>query len=1413
MSSVLVCVRRAETTDTTGLPAMYAENSPLMAAAQSTAASAGLLNMEALCQNKNPLAKASMLSWLSGGNDKKTAPNLPPEKNTVADITKSTLEAPRQGKVKDVKLPSAEDFATGDYEDKLFRVEELILGLANYLQTKGNVPHPIILYTGYLERAIIALRLAGRPESPGTTMNEAIQRKRCPPRFQPRSVRNISGLQRRRGKSGHRSVVPGPRGTKSKAPSTRSETTTKTMSKTTFRSLLEQTVLEHKFDLAIVSDQYRNLQPLYTCLDNANKQAIWVLRGNQVQERPARASLFFTWARVHGIYIFSVYAPPRLTDAEFAALLSDIADEARSKRPLIVAGDFNAWSTEWGSDRATHRGMVLLDALAPLDVVLLNTEATPTFIGEQGQSIIDLTFANDERSQRVVSWQVGGLDTTSDHQAILYELEDTRPPGPAPRRGCRWSVRLLNREAFANWMSGVTVTSGPPEEMVDQLGAAMIAACDAAMTRMSRRRRREPVYWWTEEIAGLRGACLRARRLAQRARGRQDWGTRRAEYVAAKRRLSAAIKAGKRRCWNLLCEESDRDTWGRPYEIVMSRLRGARAKPPSSPSLVRRAVAALFSVVIEEPIPPPAVPDGEMAPGVSLGELRRACRKLKEHTAPGPDGVPNAALKIAVATRPDIFLQLFTACMRSGVFPRCWKRQKLVFLPKPGKPPDEPTSFRPICMLDAVGKMLEKIICDRLQVFTKSPSGLSDQQFGFQRGRSTIDAIEKVVSRARDALRGRRLLGGTKEYCADAQCTENRKMRPKLFNAITRRATAVCEVITGARRIKVSTSCIVRRGPLCVVTLDVKNAFNTARWNNILTSLERIETPAYLLKIIANYFQDRVLEYSTSDGTDAGSVTAGVPQGSVLGPTLWDVMYDSILRLNLQRSVNIVGFADDIALVALAKHLWQVENHLNAAVAQVREALLRLSLATADQKTEVLLLTSRKRLESITITVGDCHIEYLGVLIDARLRFDVHLAKVCEKATNVAGKNHAKDWRTQEQLKEARHRDAGILAPGGVNTPTNVPAHHQWTPASIARGHLHPSKYTTAGTTRGRASEALPSPPRRCGQRRRAPGDDQKMAGPVGPVDKRKMDAPADPGHQGMELCILIISAGPSGLPEFPQARHNFGVFDESRVHPAEIFLFTLRRERVLAVAGARPPVLLFVTEAPVSLCGHLTSKGGRAFHLERRRFRAAKLEKVREITTRGNYVKLKSLIYCTKIKSAALLRRSGRCTQRKSLLANAHSSPARLLIERGGDRAQCRRWWRPTVIWSGRCTQRKSLLANAHSSPARLLIERGGDRAQCRRWWRPTVRKLCDGLHFGFFIESSQSNFGRLGWDTGDDEIAIWLHEADGIRFWATKDLNKTEIHRQYQTDPYFLFLTAYGTEQQDHRAQSMKSTEKRWR
>ncbi|CAB0041985.1 unnamed protein product, partial [Trichogramma brassicae] len=132
------------------------------------------------------------------------------------------------------------------------------------------------------------------------------------------------------------------------------------------QDLLSQTMREQLINVAIVCDQYKNLDPPYTWLADANNQAaIWVHGGTIVQERPAGAHAFFTWARISGIYFFSVYAPPRLADVEFSALLTNIVEEAQGKRPLIVAGDFNAWSTEWGCRETRLRATTLLDALAP----------------------------------------------------------------------------------------------------------------------------------------------------------------------------------------------------------------------------------------------------------------------------------------------------------------------------------------------------------------------------------------------------------------------------------------------------------------------------------------------------------------------------------------------------------------------------------------------------------------------------------------------------------------------------------------------------------------------------------------------------------------------------------------------------------------------------------------------------------------------------------------------------------------------------------------------------------------------------------------------------------------------------------------------------------------------------------------
>ena len=105
--------------------------------------------------------------------------------------------------------------------------------------------------------------------------------------------------------------------------------------------------------------------------------------------------------------------------------------------------------------------------------------------------------------------------------------------------------------------------------------------------------------------------------------------------------------------------------------------------------------------------------------------------------------------------------------------------------------------------------------------------------------------------------------------------------------------------------------------PVCLlVMLDVKNAFNSAKWSDMLDALQlTFRIPTYLLRMIRDYLCDRTLLYDTTSGCRIKEVTAGAAQGSILGPDLWNASYDSILWMDMPKNTFLVGYADDIAVI------------------------------------------------------------------------------------------------------------------------------------------------------------------------------------------------------------------------------------------------------------------------------------------------------------------------------------------------------------------------------------------------------------------------------------------------------------------------------------------------------------------
>uniref|UniRef100_A0ABD2W515 Reverse transcriptase domain-containing protein n=1 Tax=Trichogramma kaykai TaxID=54128 RepID=A0ABD2W515_9HYME len=147
----------------------------------------------------------------------------------------------------------------------------------------------------------------------------------------------------------------------------------------------------------------------------------------------------------------------------------------------------------------------------------------------------------------------------------------------------------------------------------------------------------------------------------------------------------------------------------------MSRLKAPRTSPPTAPDFVRRAVSTLFPSVIPRLIGAPPVLEEHLIPEVGVEELRWAYRRVRIGAVPGPDGIPNTALKAAVEACFDCFRCVFMACLREGCFLARWKRQRLVLMLKSGKPATEPSSYRPLCMFDTADKILERIMFGRLE--------------------------------------------------------------------------------------------------------------------------------------------------------------------------------------------------------------------------------------------------------------------------------------------------------------------------------------------------------------------------------------------------------------------------------------------------------------------------------------------------------------------------------------------------------------------------------------------------------------------------------------------------------------------------------------------------------------------------
>jgi hypothetical protein len=249
-------------------------------------------------------------------------------------------------------------------------------------------------------------------------------------------------------------------------------------------------------------------------------------------------------------------------------------------------------------------------------------------------------------------------------------------------------------------------------------------------------------------------------------------------------------------------------------------------------------------------------------------------KEIGTHGAPGQDGITNKALKNLPSCCLVSISNIFNASLELAYVPTAWKLAIVVMIPKPMKDHSKAENHRPISLLITLSKLLERAILKRYLAWLDQINMLANVQCGFRQHRQTKDQILRLLQDGISAFNKEQKLGG-------------------LF-------------------------------------VDIKQAFDGVWHDGLLFKLNQHKIPNYLGKWTQNYLKDRQFQVRSSNTFSAKrNIETGVPQGSVLGPVLFIIFFNDIVKTSPSpHDPQLALFADDVAAWVASRSLKVIQLRL-----------------------------------------------------------------------------------------------------------------------------------------------------------------------------------------------------------------------------------------------------------------------------------------------------------------------------------------------------------------------------------------------------------------------------------------------------------------------------------------------------
>ena len=665
------------------------------------------------------------------------------------------------------------------------------------------------------------------------------------------------------------------------------------------------------------------------------------------------------------LYIGSYYCPPNDKQHGVEGLKQSLgklqAKYSRSQPSIVITGDFNHpdinWDTQTTTNPATNAcHQKLLDILLENFLFQIVREVTRPASG----NILDLIITSNPALIQNVSIHPG----ISDHSILTFDLDAKfKTSGKSQRRIYQFNKADPQQlgKACEDFCTKF-LQSDPEMESVEsnwntisQFLTKLMS--DLVPSKMSKGKKHLP---WVS--ISIKRQMRKRDRLFKKAR-RQSCSAAWREYRQFRNKVAKAVhKAHCDYINNVIgasLQDNPKSFWSyikmcRSENIGIPPLRTSTKLCATGPDKAE-ALNEYFQSVFTQEQPYP-LPQKEKSPYPTIGHLHihrtgveKQLRNLNPAKAHGPDELPPKLLKIVAHEIAPALSFLFQQSHNCGVVPTQWRQAPVTPIHKSGVKSD-PANYRPISLTCICCKVMEHIVLSHISKHLAANNILTEAQHGFRQQLSTTTQLTSVVH----------------DWSSTLQ----------------------------------------KRSQVDAVFLDFQKAFDRVPHKRLDIKLEYYgiigDSKAWIMSLLSGRKQAVVVDGSQSSWRD---VTSGVPQGSVIGPTLF-LLYINDIQDNTKCTVRL--FADDCVIYREIRndedHLF-IQSDLEYLSAWSSNWLMNFNI----KKCAILSITRKRKpriyqylLLNEVIPRVDQY-KYLGVTITADLRWEKHCQTIRHKASRTLG--------------------------------------------------------------------------------------------------------------------------------------------------------------------------------------------------------------------------------------------------------------------------------------------------------------------------------------------------------------------------------------------------------------------------